>query len=313
MTNRISRLAPSPTGALHLGNARTFLVNWAIARREGWRLIMRVEDLDGPRIKLESELKTLETLAHLGLDWDGPILRQSDDMGPYREAMRALAERGRVFACSLTRRQIEQAASAPHQGDHELRFPPELRPRDVAAGRFEAEDCNYRFLVNAGPLEIDDVYRGLTSHDPSAEIGDFVVWTKRGTPAYQLAVVVDDDRQHITDVVRGDDLLPSAARQTLIYRALDLTPPRFWHLPLVVGPDGRRLAKRHGDTRLETYFRAGVRPQRVIGLLARWCGITDQPMVMSAKAFRDRFDLNRLSPDPVVFSKEDHEWLLGGG
>ncbi|MCA9297128.1 MAG: hypothetical protein KC983_11440, partial [Phycisphaerales bacterium] len=139
---------------------------------------------------------------------------------------------------------------------------------------------------------------------------------KRGTPAYQLAVVVDDIRQHVTDVVRGDDLLPSAARQTLLYRALGHTPPNWWHLPLVYGTDGLRLAKRHGDTRLTTYRAQGVRPERVIGLIARWSGIdtgpADETHNMTADEFAEAFDLDRLPRTRVTFTEEDDAWLHRG-
>jgi glutamyl-tRNA synthetase len=312
MTNRISRLAPSPTGALHLGNARTFLINWALARRHGWRLLLRIEDLNGPRIKREATQQALDILAWLGLDYDGPILRQSDDLHPYRRAMRILAERGHVYACSLTRKQIEQAASAPHADYRELRFPPELRPQEEQIRRFEREDTSYRFLTADKAIRIDDVFAGPSVHRPLDEVGDFVVWTRAGVPAYQLAVVVDDARQGVTDVVRGDDLLSSAARQTMLYEALDRRPPRFCHLPLVVGPDGRRLAKRHGDTRLETYRAAGVHAERLVGLLGAWSGLIDQPTEMTAVDFRDRFLLDRLPRNPITFTTEDHEWLLAG-
>ncbi len=315
MTNRISRLAPSPTGALHLGNARTFLINWALARNEGWRLIMRLEDLDGPRIKAEAAEQVLDILGWLGLDHDGDVMVQSHDLDPYRRVMHILAERGLIYACSLTRKEIVAAASAPHApspGEHELRFSPELRPTVPMPRLFQSEETNYRFYTRPETVRIEDAFAGAVDHRPFDEVGDFVVWTKRATPAYQLAVVVDDARQGVTDVIRGDDLLRSAARQTLLYRALDLPVPRFWHLPLILGPDGRRLAKRHGDTRLETYRRAGVGPERIIGLLASWSGVIGCPAEMSAEDFRNRFELDRLSADPVMFSEVDHAWLLGG-
>ena len=311
MTKRTSRLAPSPTGALHLGNARTFLINWALARRLGWRLLMRVEDLDGPRVKPRAARETLQTLHWLGLEFDGPVTCQSADLEPYRRAMRQLSAAGLVYACTLTRKQIEQAASAPHADDHELRFPPELRPSRIGNDAFDAEKMNYRFVTTDESIRIDDLFAGVVEHNPAAEVGDFVVWTRRGVPSYQLAVVVDDARQGVTDVVRGDDLLPSAARQMLLYRALGLEPPRLWHLPLVLGPDGRRLAKRHGDTRLESYRRSGVPAERVIGLLGWWCGMLPRREEISGEDFRDRFDLDRLSRDSVVFTKDDDAWLLG--
>jgi len=311
MTNRTSRLAPSPTGALHLGNARTFLINWALARQEGWRLLMRIEDLDGPRVKPESTCQTLDILAWLGLDWDGDPTVQSTDLDPYRDAMRQLSRRRLVFPCDLSRKEIEQAASAPHTGEHELRFPPGLRPTHIGENEFTDEARSYRFLVPDEVIRIDDAFSGPVEFNPHFEVGDFVIWTKRGVPAYQLAVVVDDARQGVTEIVRGEDLLASAARQGLLYRALELEAPRYCHLPLVLGPDGRRLAKRHGDTRLITYREAGVAPQRIIGLLAFWCGLAEQPEEMTATDFRDRFELATLSGDPVIFSETDHAWLLG--
>jgi glutamyl-tRNA synthetase len=312
MTKHVSRLAPSPTGALHLGNARTFLVNWALARNGGWLLLMRIEDLDGPRIRHDAARQALDDLTWLGIDYDGSILHQSSDLHPYRDTMRALAERSLVSSCDLTRTQIAAAASAPHANEHELCYPSQLRPRDAARFRFNREDSNYRLMVNDEHVEICDLFLGPSVHHPFGEVGDFVIWTRRGAPAYQLAVVVDDARQGVTDVVRGDDLLPSAARQTLLYRALGREPPRWWHLPLVVGPDGRRLAKRHGDTRLATYRDAGVAPRRIIGLLAFWCGLDQRPVEMTAEDFRRNFDVNTLPRSPAVFTERDHQWLLHG-
>lgn len=311
MTNRISRLAPSPTGALHLGNARTFLINWALARKEGWTLLLRIEDLDGPRVRDDATRSTLETLDWLGLDYDGDALVQSSDLDPYVAAMHRLASEGRVFACDLSRREIERAASAPHAGEHELRYPSALRPTDPNRFAFDRRDTNYRLVVDARAVPVVDRFAGTTTHAPADEVGDFVVWTRRGVPAYQLAVVVDDARQHVTDVVRGDDLLPSAARQQLLYDALGLAAPRWCHVPLVLGPDGRRLAKRHGDTRVLTYRAGGTPPERIIGLVAGWCGLGDGRTPLSAAAFRDAFELDRLPRGPITFGEDDHAFLTG--
>ncbi|KAA0215911.1 MAG: tRNA glutamyl-Q(34) synthetase GluQRS [Leptolyngbya sp. PLA3] len=304
-----TRLAPSPTGALHLGNARTFLVNWALARQNGWGVILRIEDLDTPRVKPGSIEQTIDTLAWLGLDWDQGPLVQSHDLEPYRAAMRSLARRGLTYACELTRGQVEAAASAPQEGVHEVRFPPQLRPA-ARAGSFDREDTNWRFACPQAVVEFDDRFRGPTRVDPAAEVGDFVIWTRRGQPSYQLAVVVDDHRQGVTHVVRGDDLLGSAGRQLLLYRALGLGPEPAWcHLPLVRGSDGRRLAKRHGDTRLSAYRQRRVGPERVIGLMARWCGMVDRAEPMSADAFRRSLRLDRISRQDIVFTEEDERWL----
>lgn len=319
----VTRLAPSPTGALHLGNVRTFLVNWALARREGWRIVLRIEDLDGPRVKPQAIEGAIDTLAWLGMDWDeGPIV-QSHDLSPYRDAMRTLAARGLAFPSELSRQEIEAAMSAPQSdapisdGDepapgHEARCPPSLRPPLGPCG-FDDPNTNWRFVTPDATVDFVDAFAGPRSIRPIDTVGDFVVWTKRGQPAYQLAVVVDDHRQGITHIVRGDDLLDSGARQLLLYRALGQSPePAYCHLPLVVGPDGRRLAKRHGDTRVAAYRGAGATPERVVGLMARWCGITKpgEPVrAMSAREFASGLDLGRMPRGPIRFGSEDDRWL----
>jgi glutamyl-tRNA synthetase len=348
-TPEITRLAPSPTGALHLGNARTFLINWALARRLGWRIVLRIEDLDTPRVKDGASDATVDILRWLGLDWDeGPIV-QSHDLEPYRAAMRSLARRALAYPCDLTRAQIEAAASAPQEGAHDIPFPRELRPR-LAAAEFDAsgEERNWRFATPDGPVEFNDAFAGAQSFSPAELVGDFVIWTKRAQPSYQLAVVVDDHRQGVTQVVRGNDLLDSAARQLLLYRALGseggdsgraLWPePVYTHLPLVRGPDGKRLAKRHGDTRLETYRSRGVPPEAIVGLIASWSGMdsgqpasppSPQPSeesfrksegpggnqtvrrrTMSASEFAAALDPKSIPRPDVVFRQEDERWLL---
>jgi glutamyl-tRNA synthetase len=340
MRTEITRLAPSPTGALHLGNARTFLVNWAMARRAGWRVVLRIEDLDGPRVKAGAIDGTIETLRWLGIDWDeGPVV-QSADLGPYVGAMRELAGRGRVYPSEVTRGEIEAAASAPQEGVRESVFPAELRP-EVRAREFAAQETspsglacgsatspaqsggggamNWRFVVEPGAVRFDDRFAGAQEFEPAKVVGDFVVWTKRGQPSYQLAVVVDDHRQGVTQVVRGNDLLDSAARQLLLYRALGYSPePAYTHLPLVRGADGKRLAKRHGDTRLDHYRSRGVRAERVIGLLAWWCGVGGEEgsragspcHEMPAAEFAAGFSLDRMSRSDVTFRPEDDAWLM---
>jgi len=315
MRPSVTRLAPSPTGALHLGNARTFLATWAIARTRGWRLILRVEDLDGLRIKPDAVEGILDTLRFLGIDWDGEPLIQSHDLAPSRASLRLLVERGLAYRCDLSRAEIEAASSAPHAGDREVVHPRRLRPGRDDRDRwvFEPDDgANYRFVTPDREVIIDDAVQGRTTHRPAEEIGDFVIWTRRGTPAYQLAVVVDDARQGVTEVIRGDDLLPSAARQTLLYEAMSLQPPRWCHLPLVVGEDGRRLAKRHGDTRISFYRDRGVTTERIIGLLAWWCGVMPDRAELSAAEFARSFSLDTLPRSPVTFREADHAWLLSG-
>lgn len=311
MSNPVSRLAPSPTGALHLGNARTFLINWAMARQRDWKLLLRIEDLDGPRVKTGSIEETLDILSWLGMDHDGEPVRQSEDLEPYRKAIVKLTEMQLAYACNLSRKEIKQASAAPHKGEHEQRYPSHLRPDNLEAFRFGAKDANYRLVVSDEVVHIDDGFAPAREFHPYHEVGDFVIWTRRDLPGYQLAVVIDDARQGVTDVVRGDDLYPSAARQELLYRSLGLSPPRWWHLPLVLGPDGHRLAKRHGDTRISFYRDKGVPVERIIGLIASWCNIGENRQEMSITDFLSTFSLSRLDPNPVTFTEEDHAWLIG--
>ncbi|HEY7118315.1 MAG TPA: tRNA glutamyl-Q(34) synthetase GluQRS [Tepidisphaeraceae bacterium] len=312
----ITRLAPSPTGALHLGNARTFLVNWWVARQRGWRILLRIEDLDGPRVKAGADRAAMDDLRWLGIDWDEGPVYQSPRADLYRAAARTLLDAGKAYACVCTRREVELAASAPHAEDGAAVYPgtcrgrfKSLRDAEIAAGRVPV----VRFAVPDGPVEFTDGFHGPIRTNPASELGDFVIEKADGTAAYQLAVVVDDAEMGVTEIVRGDDLVDSTPRQILLYRALGMADriPNYWHLPLVVGTDGKRLAKRHGDTRLAYYRNRGVPAERVVALLARWCGIDAAPRA-SAHDLIAGFDLNRLPAGPIIFTKADDRWLLEG-
>lgn len=299
------RLAPSPTGAQHVGNARTYLIAWLAARAHGGRIVLRIEDIDSPRIKPGAAEQACADLRWLGLDWDeGPIV-QTERLPLYVRALNQLKEQECVYPCTCTRTDIERAASAPHL-EHEGPVYP-----GICAGRKAADapglgDRPYawRMRVEDGPFGFVDGYRGPTAIDLREVGGDFVVWKSAGTPAYQLAVVVDDAAQGITEVIRGDDLLPSTPRQLLLYQALGLAPPRFVHVPLVVGPDGRRLAKRHGDTRLIALRHAGVAPEALIGLLARSCGWRDTIRPTAARDLVSGFSLDAIPREPFVLTDE---------
>lgn len=306
----VTRLAPSPTGALHLGNARTFLVNWLMARQRGWKIILRIEDLDGPRLKRGADRQAMEDLRWLGMDWDEGPIYQSPRMGVYRAAAERLVAEGKAYACVCTRREVELAASAPHAEDGAAVYPGTCRARfksmkeaETAAGRVPV----IRFELREGEVSFEDQFRGQVNCDPAKELGDFVIMKADGTAAYQLAVVVDDAEMGVTDVVRGDDLVDSTPRQMLLYGALGLeqTIPRYWHLPLVVGADGRRLAKRHGDTRIAHYRERGVSAERVLGLLAAWSGM-EAAGARSARELVGRFDVQRMPREQIVF---DHSML----
>jgi glutamyl-tRNA synthetase len=299
-----------------LGNARTFLVNWALARQCGWRIVLRIEDLDGPRIKAGADQEAIEILEWLGLDWDEGPYFQRRDLAPYEAALERLAAQGDIYPCRCTRKEIEAASlSAPHDGEHELRYPGTCRPPDVRPLDYRQESGEgvaWRFRVpTGGATSFADGFAGEHVHDVSETSGDFLVATKEGLPSYQLAVVVDDARQGIDRVVRGDDLLGSTHRQLLLQRHLGLlSAPEYFHLPLVVGPDGRRLAKRHGDTRITGYRAAGVAPERILGLLAKWCGL-DPSGTWTAEALALAIRLDRIPKGPIVFTQADDAWLRG--
>jgi len=275
---------------------------------------MRIEDLDGPRIKEGAAEQTLDLLEWLGFWWDeGPFV-QSDNLVPYERAVGALAGRALAYPCELTRKEIDAALSAPHRPEdaerNESVYPAHLRPA-LCARSFDDRETNWRFVTGEGSIEFDDDFAGAQALEPAKTVGDFPIWTKRGVPSYQLSVVVDDAAQGITHVVRGDDLLDSTARQIMIARALGLPAIRsYTHLPLVLGEDGRRLAKRHGDTRLLSYRERGVPAERLIGLLAYWCGTTEQRDTMDIGEFCERFDLARMDASPTVFRTEDETWLF---
>ena len=299
---------------MHLGNARTFLVNWLLARQRDWRIILRIEDLDGPRVKSSADLGLIEDLRWLGLDWDQGPIYQSRRRERYAEAMNTLVSNECVYACVCSRREVEESASAPH-GENGPIYPGTCRGRFAArdeAQRQTARPAAMRFKAPAARIRFADAIRGVREYDAQRDVGDFVVEMGDGTPAYQLAVVVDDAEMGITDVVRGDDLLDSTARQQLIYDALGWRDrvPSYTHLPLVIGADGRRLAKRHGDTRLAHYRERGVPPGRVLSLLARWCGIENMGDDVKVGDLLSVFSIENLPRTPMTFSAADDAMLF---
>ena len=311
MSGSRSRLAPSPTGALHLGNARTFAINWALARQREWSLVLRIEDLDHPRVKPGTIDQARRDLAWLGLDWDEEMPIQSSDTAACHQALRTLGQKGLIFPCDRTRKEVVAAQSAPHGTRGEVRYGPSVRPS--TAGRVWTDPdpaLTWRFLVDGTEQIVRDELMGVHRFDLAATVGDFPIWTAKG-PAYQLAVAVDDARQGITDVLRGNDLLSSAARQQAIYAALGAMPPRWWHVPLIRGEDGLRLAKRHGDTRVSSFAEAGVPSERIMGLIASWCGIgdSDTPAAVDAREFAATFDITRLCHEDITLTQENLAWL----
>ncbi|MCS7008431.1 MAG: glutamate--tRNA ligase family protein [Chthoniobacterales bacterium] len=251
------RLAPSPTGYLHIGHIRTFEVAMKRAREENGILVLRIEDLDRERCRDEYERAIYEDLKYFGFVWqEGPDVggefgpyRQSERMELYRKVWRELKKGGFLFPCWRSRRDMEEAPRGPH--GNEVVYPVEWRPAEEAALFYdEAAGMNWRFRVPIGRrVEFVDGRVGNYSALAGKDFGDFPVWRKDDVPAYELAVVVDDWAMRITEVVRGEDLLLSTCRQLLIYEAMGWEPPAFYHVPLVLGTDGRKLSKRDGASR----------------------------------------------------------------
>jgi glutamyl-tRNA synthetase len=302
-----SRLAPSPTGALHLGNAFAFVVNWALATKNDWELLFRMEDLDGPRKKMETIQESTDILRWLGLDWNGSVHIQSEDLTPCKSALEILIQKNKAYHCQLTRAEISEASQAPHAMYDATGS--SIRPINIKTHNdtYKNQNTNWRFSASGATRTIHDELRGEITFQVEE---DFVIWTKSNMPSYQLAVVVDDHRQGVTDVVRGSDLLQSASWQEEIYETLGWQKPRWWHLPLIVGQDGKRLAKRHGDSRISTYKTLGVPSERIIGLIAMWCGVTDKLLPLQLETIIHEFSLENMQHSNITFSQKEEQWLL---
>ncbi len=299
----VGRLAPSPTGALHLGNVRTFMIAWLQARAAGGRVILRTEDLDHPKDKPGAAAQAIEDLRWLGFDWDEEYV-QSERIDLYRDALNTLREKDLVYPCVCSRRDVEAAQSAPHAGE-QLFYPGTCRDRFpdweaafAAAGR---PPC-WRFRVEPRTVvSFTDAFAGTYTQDVAATLGDFPLARDKNGAGYTLAVVVDDLLMGVTDVVRGDDLLAATPAQILIARALGATElPTYCHVPLVVGPDGRRLAKRHGDTRITTFRARGLSPEEIISSLAASCGWCNPNERLTLRDLIPRYTLTSIPHQPFM-------------
>jgi glutamyl-tRNA synthetase len=291
------RFAPSPTGALHLGSLRTALVAWLFARSRSARFLLRVEDLDPQRSRRELEAGQLADLRALGIDWDGPIVRQSERTTLYDAALSRLDRDGRLYPCFCTRAEIREAASAPHGILPEGAYPGTCRglsETEQEAQRRAGRPYALRVRAHAEVVAFEDRLRGSCAW----AVDDFVVRRSDGVAAYQLAVVVDDADQGIGEVVRGADLADSTPRQILLARWLGLPAPTYAHVPLVLGADGSRLAKRHGAATLAD---RGEPPSATLALLAHTLGLAlERETVEGAAELLQEFDPARLPGEPVM-------------
>jgi len=303
----VGRLAPSPTGLLHLGHARTFLLAWWNARSQCGRILMRLEDLDGPRVKPDLAAAALRDLEWLGLDWDGPVHVQSDGQERLHRAVDQLVSQGATYPCVCSRADIRAMQSAPQAGVSESRYPGTCRGRFTSLEEAESatgREAGLRFLVPDGEVRLDDGFFGPHGCDVQKQVGDFLVARRDKTPSYQLAVVVDDAAQSVTEVLRGDDLLSSTPRQWHLQRALGLPHPAWIHVPLVVDDAGRRLAKRCDDLSLSSLREGGTDPRAIVAWAARSAGQRPGDRTTPREVLH-AFDLSAVPHQPVVLSAQD--------
>jgi len=302
----IGRLAPSPTGLLHVGHARSFLLAWWSIRSRGGTLRLRLEDLDTSRVKPGMEEACLRDLEWLGLDWDGPLLRQSERRDELLGVAHQLLRDGRAYPCVCTRREIAEALSAPHGPLAGGVYPGTCRGQYAdleSARRASGREPALRLQVEPGVVRVRDLLAGELAQDVAREVGDFPITSRDGQPAYQLAVVVDDAHQGVTEVLRGDDLLESTPRQRYLQELLGLEVPTWVHVPLVLDVDGQRLAKRHDALSLEALRGAGIDPRCLVCWLARSAGLP-APERATAAELVALYDPASIPREAVIFDPE---------
>lgn len=305
----VGRLAPSPTGRLHLGHARSFLLAWWSVRSRGGRLLLRIEDLDHTRVRPGAVDEVLRDLAWLGLDWDGEPVLQSSDTTALEEAARRLVDSGHAYPCVCSRREVEAALSAPHRDDVEQLYPGTCRDRFASleeAERTSGRPAGIRFRAEDAVVRIEDALAGPFEQNVGREVGDFWIARRDRVFAYQLAVVVDDARMGVTEVLRGDDLLPSTPRQALLADALGLPRPTWLHVPLVLDHEGRRLAKRDGSLGLSELRARGVDARRVVAWVARTCGFAAEDLA-TPEDLLGAFELAALPREPLRLTAAERE------
>lgn len=299
-TQRAGRYAPSPSGDLHVGNLRTALLAWLFARTTGRRFLIRMEDLD--RAAPGADSRQLADLAALGIDWDPPVVHQTDRIGTYRSVIDGLREDGRTFECFCTRREILEAPSAPHapQGA----YPGTCRDLTAAEcdERRAVRPPAIRLRADVEVFGVDDLLHGPYS----GTVDDFVLQRNDGTPAYNFAVVVDDAAQGVDQVVRGDDLLSSAPRQAYLATLLGAIPPTYAHVPMVLNANGIRLSKRDGAVTLADLAADGVPTSTVLSRIAHSLGIADRDEPVTLPRLTDRFDPAALPREPWFLTSD--EW-----
>ena len=296
------RYAPSPSGRMHLGNLMCCLLAWLSAKSKGGQVLLRIEDLDTMRCPRVYADAIMDDLAWLGLSADGPTptVYQSERSKIYQQYYDILLKKGLVYPCFCSRSQLH-AASAPHRSDGQVVYAGTCRglSAEEVARRSLMRAPAFRVRVPDEEIAFTDGHLGRYAENLARDCGDFYLHRADGVFAYQLAVVVDDALMGVTEVVRGSDLLSSTPRQLWLYRELGLTAPQFYHLPLLLAPDGRRLSKRDGDQSLEN-LRARYTPQEIIGKLAYVCGLQDTPAPVSPQELVPGFSWDKVPKQDIL-------------
>jgi nondiscriminating glutamyl-tRNA synthetase len=315
------RFAPSPTGQVHVGNARTALFNWLFARQQGGKFILRIEDTDLERSESRYETQLIDDIRWLGLDWDeGPDIggpfppyRQSDKWAVYREHAERLVAEGKAYRCFCTQETLERMREEALEQRQQPNYPGTCRnlaQQEAEQRNASGEPYSIRLKIPEHPIRFHDLVRGWVEF-PSDVVGDPIIVRSTGVPVYNFVVVVDDADMQITHVIRGDDHLSNTPKQVALYEALGWPVPEFAHLSTILGPDKERLSKRHGATSLASFREMGVLPEALMNYMALlgWAPSGGDREIFSPCELIAEFDLSRVTPSPAVFDFEKLYWL----
>ncbi len=302
-----TRFAPSPTGSLHIGGARTAIFNWLFARHHNGEFILRIEDTDRSRSTEESILEITDAMQWLGLDWDEGPVRQSDRLDIYKELADKLISSGHAYRCYVTPEELDEKRKEAQARGGIFHYNREWADRNEGPGKPYA----VRLLTpDDGTIEVHDILRGKVVFD-AGEIDDFVILKTDGFPTYNFAVVADDSLMEITHVIRGDDHLINTPRQALIYQGLSLEVPKLAHVSMILGPDGKRLSKRHGATSVVEYRKEGYLPDALVNYLTRLGWSFGDQEIFSTEELIEKFTLDNVGKSAAVFNPEKLQWLNG--
>jgi glutamyl-tRNA synthetase len=305
MSTIVTRFAPSPTGYLHIGGARTAIFNWLLARHHGGRFLLRIEDTDLARSNADMTQSILDAMAWLGLDHDGEITYQSQRFDIYNEYIDRLLDAGHAYWCSCTPEEVEAMREEARQKGLKPKY--SGRCREAGLGPGPGRVARLKVPVT-GATVVDDMVKGSVCFD-NAELDDMVLRRTDGSPTYNLAVVVDDATMGVTHIIRGDDHLNNTPRQMLIYQALGLPLPRFGHVPMILGPDKKKLSKRHGATAVMEYETEGFLPEAVLNGLVRLGWAHGDQEIFSREQLVELFSADNLGSSAAVFDKAKLLWL----